>query len=74
MKQIFNEDQLTWESIATGSGHGIELENGRLLVPFWLSESSHSWSHRFIGTIYSDDGGKMKRITMMKAGLDCDQL
>lgn len=53
----YNEEQPTWESIATGPGHGIELENGRLLVPFWLSESNRSWARTSIGTIYSDDGG-----------------
>ncbi|MFN9973028.1 MAG: exo-alpha-sialidase, partial [Phycisphaerae bacterium] len=28
-----------WKVIATGPGHGIQLRNGRLLVPVWLSTS-----------------------------------
>lgn len=43
--------------LATGPGHGIQLENGRLLVPVWLSPKR---IHRpsVISVIYSDDHGK----------------
>ncbi|WP_051946113.1 FAD-dependent oxidoreductase [Verrucomicrobium sp. BvORR106] len=47
-----------WKVLATGPGHGIQLRNGRLLVPVWLAygkEGDHGPS--VTGTIYSDDQG-----------------
>ncbi len=48
-----------WKVIATGPGHGIQLENGRLVVPIWLAygdTGDHAPSAS--ATIYSDDHGK----------------
>ncbi len=44
----------------TGPGHGIQLKNGRLVVPVWLSTGTGSNAHRpsVVATIASDDGGK----------------
>jgi sialidase-1 len=52
-----------WKVLATGPGHGIELSNGRLLVPVWLSLATESNGHRpsCVSTVYSDDGGKTWR-------------
>lgn len=53
-----------WKVLATGPGHGIELKNGRLLVPIWLSLGTAGVAgHRpsVAGTIFSDDGGKSWR-------------
>jgi sialidase-1 len=49
-----------WKVLATGPGHGIHLQRGRLLVPVWLSTGTGGHAHRpsAIATIYSDDGGK----------------
>jgi Neuraminidase (sialidase) len=48
-----------WKVIATGPGHGIRLQNGRLLVPVWLSTSAKGPHHpSCVATVYSDDGGK----------------
>ena len=49
-----------WKVIASGPGHGIELDSGRLLVTAWLSTGTGGHAHRpsCVGTIYSDDGGK----------------
>jgi len=46
--------------LATGPGHGIELANGRLLVPVWLSTGTGGHAHRpsVVSVIYSDDQGK----------------
>jgi sialidase-1 len=46
--------------IATGPAHGIQMKNGRLLVPVWLSTGKGSNAHRpsVVATIFSDDGGK----------------
>jgi sialidase-1 len=47
-----------WKVIATGPGHGIQLKNGRLLVPVWLAyggPGSHGPS--VAATVYSDDHG-----------------
>ena len=48
-----------WKVVATGPGHGIQLENGRLLVPVWLSDGTGGHAHRpsVVGTVYSDDRG-----------------
>src|SRR5262249_28031003 len=44
----------------TGPAHGIQLTNGRLLVPVWLSRGTGGHAHRpsVMSTIFSDDGGK----------------
>ncbi len=49
-----------WQAMATGPAHGIQLENGRLLVPVWLSRGTGGNAHRpsAVATIYSDDAGK----------------
>ncbi len=56
--------EINWNVIATGPGHGVQLKNGRLLVPTWLAygktrpngERNHSPS--VATSIYSDDHGK----------------
>jgi sialidase-1 len=55
-----------WRVIATGPGHGIQLTNGRLLVPVWMSDGSgtefgpQNLGHRpsEVSVIFSDDHGK----------------
>ena len=49
-----------WKVLATGPGHGIQLKNGRLLVPIWLSTGTGGHAHRpsITSTVFSDDGGK----------------
>lgn len=52
-----------WKVLAPGPGHSIQLKNGRLLVPVWLSDPAKTVPHRShapscIATIYSDDLGK----------------
>ncbi len=48
-----------WKVLATGPAHGIQLKNGRLLVPIWLSTGTGGHAHRpsVTSVIYSDDGG-----------------
>jgi sialidase-1 len=48
-----------WHVVATGPGHGIQLQSGRLLVPVWLSTGTGRHGHRpsCVSTIYSDDHG-----------------
>ncbi|HEY1381388.1 MAG TPA: sialidase family protein [Gemmataceae bacterium] len=48
-----------WQVLATGPGHGIQLRDGRLLVPIWLSTGTGRGAHRpsCVSTIVSDDGG-----------------
>lgn len=51
-----------WKVLATGPGHGIQLKNGRLLVPVWLSTSETGPHHpNLVATIYSDDHGRTWR-------------
>lgn len=49
-----------WRVIATGPGHGIQLRNGRLLVPVWMSTGTGGHGHRpsIVSVIYSDDHGR----------------
>ena len=49
-----------WKVIATGPGHGIQLTNGRLLIPVWMSTGTGGHAHRpsVAATIFSDDQGK----------------
>jgi sialidase-1 len=52
-------EKYDWKAIATGPGHGIQLKNGRLVVPIWLAygkDGDHAPSA--VATIYSDDHGK----------------
>ncbi|MCB9385166.1 MAG: exo-alpha-sialidase [Bryobacterales bacterium] len=49
-----------WRVLATGPGHGIQLQSGRLLVPVWLSNGTGGHAHRpsIVSVIYSDDHGR----------------
>jgi sialidase-1 len=59
-----------WKVLATGPGHGIQLANGRLLVPVWLSTGTGGHAHRpsVNATIYSDDHGKTWQAGAIVAG------
>ena len=52
-----------WVVLATGPGHGIQLKNGRLLVPVWLSLGSGGGAHgeSVTSVIYSDNHGPRGR-------------
>jgi len=54
------QSQYPWNVLATGPDHGIQLKNGRLLVPVWLSTGEGGNAHRpsVTATIYSDDQGQ----------------
>ena len=47
-----------WNVLAPGPGHGIQMKNGRLVVPFWLSTGGKSHRPSIVVTVYSDDHGK----------------
>lgn len=50
--------ELDWQVIASGPGHAIQLENGRLLVPFWMATYDEAVPLRKASClIYSDDNG-----------------
>ena len=52
-------ENYAWKVLATGPDHGIQIANGRLVVPVWLSTAAGSNAHRpsVTSTIYSDDHG-----------------
>ncbi len=60
----FNQDY-NWKVCATGPGHGIQLVDGRMIIPVWLSDGSGSemgkgnLGHRpsIITSIHSDNNG-----------------
>lgn len=60
-------NEYPWKVCATGPGHGLQLDDGRIIVPIWLSDGtgtefgSGRLGHRpsVLTVIYSDDfGGK----------------
>jgi len=47
-----------WRVIATGPGHGIQLRNGRLVMPVWLAKAEGgAHGKAVVATIFSDDHG-----------------
>jgi len=53
-----------WRVCANGCGHGLQLRNGRMIIPVWLSDGSGSemGKHRghrpsVVTLVYSDDAG-----------------
>lgn len=54
------KSEYDWKVLATGPGHGIQLTNGRLVVPIWLSTGTGGHAHRpsCVAVVYSDDHGK----------------
>ena len=52
-------EKYDWKVIATGPGHGIQLESGRLVVPVWIAYGKLGDHHpSAVGTITSDDHGE----------------
>ena len=52
--------EVPWQAVATGPGHGIQLRNGRLVVPIWLANYDKDPApprRRGCAVIYSDDQG-----------------
>lgn len=51
--------EYAWRVVATGPGHGIQLANGRLIVPIWLALGTQGNGHgpSVDSTVYSDDHG-----------------
>jgi sialidase-1 len=51
--------EYAWRVVATGPGHGIQLTNGRLVVPVWLALGTTGSGHKpsLAATIVSDDHG-----------------
>lgn len=55
-----------WVVVAPGPGHGIQMHNGRLIVPFWMSDGGSKEfgpkyrRHRpsIVVSVYSDDHGQ----------------
>ena len=55
-----------WQVCAMGPGHGLQLQNGRMIIPVWLSDGSgqeFGKGHRghrpsVVSLIYSDDHGQ----------------
>lgn len=50
-----------WQTIAFGPGHGITLENGRLIIAAWIDDAS-------VYPVYSDDNGSSWRLGGKVAG------
>ena len=72
-------DRYDWTGIASGPGHGIALQNGRLVVPVWLAQGQpldaagriRAHHPSVAATIYSDDHGASWHSGGLVTGL-CD--
>lgn len=62
----YREFPYDWNVSATGPGHGIKLESGRLLAPIWLAHGEVEQGETYAvkhypsvaGAVFSDDGGE----------------
>ena len=52
------KDRYDWNVLAPGPGHGIQMTNGRLVVPFWLSTGGKSHRPSVVVSVFSDDHGQ----------------
>lgn len=50
------ETPYPWNAFGVGSGHGICLSNGRILLPTWFTTGGDSHKPSSFANIYSDDG------------------
>jgi sialidase-1 len=60
----FRQFPYAWKYFATGHVHGIQLRNGRLVVPVWVNNVPRTDERKGEpqnGVIYSDDHGKTYR-------------
>lgn len=70
--------QYDWNVCASGPGHGIVLENGRIVVPVWLArgepldDSGRVKAHfpSMVSTVYSDDRGTTWHAGEIVPGVD----
>ncbi len=54
--------ELDWQAIATGPGHALELQSGRLVAPFWMATyEKQAALRRAAGVVCSDDRGRTWR-------------
>ena len=63
ISQVFEKyrPQFDWKIIATGPGHGIQLKNGRLVVPIWMATGAKQGYQHYpsvTAVTYSDDHGQ----------------
>ncbi len=50
--------EIDWQAIASGPGHALEMQSGRLVVPFWMATyDSDAPLRKAVGVIFSDDKG-----------------
>jgi len=59
--KVFSGFSFPWKYFATGHVHGIQMSNGRLVVPVWLSDCPRNAEEKAMfsaGVIYSDDHAK----------------
>ncbi|NUQ30067.1 MAG: exo-alpha-sialidase [Acidobacteriaceae bacterium] len=53
-----------WNVVTPGTGHGIQLHNGRLLASIWIAngklnpDGTRAHAPAAVGTVYSDDHGR----------------
>jgi sialidase-1 len=49
--------EYNWDVFSLGPGHGIQLKNGGLLVPLWMSNAGNKHRPSTVSCIYSDNAG-----------------
>ncbi|XP_066477089.1 sialidase-3-like [Tiliqua scincoides] len=64
--QVIGDDLRNWATFAVGPGHGLQLGNGRLVIPAYsyyihrrcFGHSLHCWTKPHCFMFYSDDSGQ----------------
>lgn len=75
--QAYREFPYEWNVCATGPGHGVRLQGGRLLAPVWLANGERLGEREIAhhpsaaGCVWSDDRGATWHAGAMEKGM-CD--
>ena len=73
--QTYRDFPFPWNVCATGPGHGLQMQNGRLIAPIWLANGkmrdngTREHMPSVSGCIFSDDHGKTWHAGAMTKGI-----
>uniref|UniRef100_A0A8C1KP80 exo-alpha-sialidase n=1 Tax=Cyprinus carpio TaxID=7962 RepID=A0A8C1KP80_CYPCA len=69
LKDVISEKEKNWATFAVGPGHGIQMKDGRLIIPacvYYFVEPNAPISHAV--TFYSDDQGRTWHVGKLLEG------
>ncbi|CAM4610209.1 unnamed protein product [Leuciscus chuanchicus] len=44
LKDVISEKEKNWATFAVGPGHGVQMENGRLIIPAYADDKGSTWN------------------------------